>query len=225
MTWRERWRRAIAPTLAAENARDSLSARLSCSLHLCLLPWPRIEMERPSAFVSAMSAPDQRQCVRISNIPPHFTIADMRAFFSRCVAQSNEFLCGSSHLIFPTLSFVETGKVQQFHIRSCPRPAPSSPAASSPAPTIAGRTGLYIPIVRRPPLPQQAFAVRRRFFPLISRQKMGLTSIRPPCDRRLLCHRASHREPRVIWRKTKTRWRDVFAFSDRCAQGLHSGFN
>lgn len=67
--------------------------------------------------------------------------------------------------------------------------------------------------------------IRRRFFPLISRQKMGLASIRPPCDQWLLCHRASHREPRVIRRKTKTRCRDVFAFIDRCAQGLHSGFN
>ena len=54
-------------------------------------------------------------------------------------------------------SFVESGKFEAFHVRPCPRP-PSTSATSAPTP-VAGRTGLYVPVTRRPPLPPQAVAV------------------------------------------------------------------
>jgi hypothetical protein len=102
-----------------------------------------------------------RQCVRISGIPSHFTIADIRAFFLEvCTVATFSFdLFPSSCFFSPAaFSFVESGKFEQFHIRSLPRIPPSR--TSPPVPShIAVRTGLYTPINRRPPLPAEAVAV------------------------------------------------------------------
>jgi hypothetical protein len=108
-----------------------------------------------------MDASNERHCVRISNIPPHFTIADIRAFFSRCATCDHPFTCVPAVPDLFSLcvldSFVESGKFEAFHLRPCPRP-PSTSATSAPTP-VAGRTGLYVPVTRRPPLPPQAVAV------------------------------------------------------------------
>jgi hypothetical protein len=105
-----------------------------------------------------MDAPNERQFLRISNIPAHFSISDMRAFFSRYVLpQSSRPLFSTSHPCSFSHSYVETGKFEQFHLRPLPRPCSSLPPAA-PA-HIAGRTGLYTPINRRMPLPNCAVVV------------------------------------------------------------------